>query len=85
MFPIPHLVLFVPFCVFAALFVTSVAVSCIIRFATRRHPQQQSVWAASASRPAAPRQEAEIIYFRPRKTSLTSSLGISASHRAVHH
>jgi hypothetical protein len=64
----PHVLLFVPICVFAALFATAGAVNIIVSASTRGHP------APPAARRGAP--SAQIIYFRPRKTPLPSGFNV---------
>jgi hypothetical protein len=67
---VPHVLLFLPICVFASLFAAAAALNIIINASARPRP----------SRPAAPgatpRASAQIIYFRPRKTHLPSGLNV---------
>jgi hypothetical protein len=66
----PHVLLFVPICIFAALFVAAAALNIIINASAR--PRS----APAARRGAVARPSAQIIYFRPRKTHLPSGLNV---------
>jgi hypothetical protein len=66
MLPIPQFLLFVPFTVFALLFVAGAAI-CLR--AGRHKPAKPA-----PLRPQAALPSAQIIYFRPRQTSLPSGL-----------
>jgi hypothetical protein len=61
----PHVLLFVPICIFASLFAAATAVNIVINASARRRP-------AAARRGASSGPSAQIIYFRPRKTPLPS-------------
>jgi len=80
MLPIPHLLLFLPICVFAGLFAAALAVSLIANAAARPRPLQPNAGRAASGRTQTVRNRssAEIIYFRPRKTSLPSGLSLGA-------
>jgi len=90
MLPIPHLLVFLPICVFAGLFAAALAVSLIANAAARSRPLKSDTGRAASGRAASgraasgrtqtvrDRSSAEIIYFRPRKTSLPSGLSFGA-------
>ncbi len=69
MLPFPHLLLFFPICILAALFMTIAAVHLIIAITGRARP-------VPPGRRAEPRRSAQIIYFRPRQSALPSGLNI---------
>jgi hypothetical protein len=75
MLPIPHLLLFLPICVFAGLFATAIAVNLIANTAARSRPLKSDTSRKTEGRNPS---SAEIIYFRPRKTSLPSGLSLGA-------
>ncbi len=72
MLPISNVVLFVPFAVFALLFVTSFVVNSLATQRSRLHGQKAA--GPRAPSQTAARPSAQIIYFRPGKTSLPSRL-----------
>ncbi len=74
MLPFPHILLFVPLAVFALAFVTAFTVSSLASLTARRQTAKPRPLAAS--RPAPAYGSAQIIYFRPRKTSLPSGLSL---------
>jgi hypothetical protein len=73
MYPVPHLLLFLPICVFAGLFVAAVAVNFVVAALSRRRPAHRA-----AGNRAVGRTGAQIIYFTPRKSALPSSLSLGA-------
>jgi hypothetical protein len=66
----PHVLLFVPICIFGALFATAAAVNIVINASARKRPSPP------ARRGAGSRPSAQIIYFRPRKTPLPSGFNV---------
>jgi hypothetical protein len=73
MFPVPHVLLFLPICVFTALFFAAVAVNFVVAAISRRRPARRA-----APNRAVERTGAQIIYFKPRKSALPSRLSLGA-------
>jgi hypothetical protein len=74
MYPVPHLLLFLPICVFAGLFAAAVVVNFVVAaISPRRRPARR----AAANR-AIERTGAQIIYFKPRKSALPSNFSLGA-------
>jgi hypothetical protein len=67
----PHVLLFVPICVFAALFVAAAAVNIFINASARPRSARPTARRGAISAPSA-----QIIYFRPRKTPLPSGFNV---------
>jgi hypothetical protein len=82
MFPVPHVLLFLPICVFTALFFAAVGVNFVIAAISRPQPTRRTaIGRAAIGRAAANHAAAgaQIIYFKPRKSALPSSLSLGAS------
>ena len=77
MFPVPHVLLFLPICVFTALFFAAVAVNFVIAAISRPQPTRRTAIGRAAANHAT--AGAQIIYFKPRKSALPSSLSLGAS------
>jgi hypothetical protein len=69
----PHVLLFVPICIFAALFAAAAAMNIMINASTR--PRSAKPAAQRGAIPGAG-PGAQIIYFRPRKTPLPSGFNV---------
>jgi len=73
MYPVPHLLLFLPICVFAGLFAAAVVVNLVVAAMSRRRPARRA-----APNRAFERTGAQIIYFKPRKSALPSNFSLGA-------
>ncbi len=87
MLPFPHLLFFMPISVLALLCVITVAVNGLASYAPYAPGALRPK--PAASRPAAPgpaaSPSAEIIYFRPRKSQLRSTLDTGVRQPAMRH
>jgi hypothetical protein len=71
MVQVPHVLLFLPICVFTALFFAAVAVNFVVAAISRPRPVRRT--AASHATTGA-----QIIYFTPRKSALPSRVSLGA-------
>jgi hypothetical protein len=80
--PIPHLLLFVPAAVLALLALTAGGVSAIVNFKSGSL-LPRAVFLNTPPLPPELRPSAQIIYFKPRQTSLPSALNTRVRQRAM--
>lgn len=82
MLPLSHLLLFVPFSLLVSLVAVAVAVEGLAGLGPQRRSSSEAAPLPSASEQPAPRESAQIITFRPRKTSLPSTFSAGVRQRA---